>query len=235
MVLAEREELMNKRVMIVDDDYELSQMVKALLEKEGYSVLLAYDGEEALELLANHNIDLLILDVMMPTMSGYEVCRRLRESTFPVTFSIIMLTGKSSIDDKIVGLDMGADDYLTKPFDVLELLARVRAQMRIRDLQERLVNMEKLATIGQMTITLSDQINNPLASMLWHISLLKKELENQQAPSPTVINAVAAIEKAVHSINEVMTKLRKVRRPVSKEFSPGIRMLDLDKSSTPSK
>lgn len=225
---------MGKRIMIVDDDYELAQMMKALLEKEGYAVLLAYDGQEALELLANHSIDLLILDVIMPNMDGYEVCRRLRESVFSTTFSIIMLTAKSGIDDKIVGLDMGADDYLTKPFDVLELLARVRAQMRIRDLQDQLVDMEKLATVGQMAITLSHEINNPLASILWHISLLRRVLEDQQKLSPNVVDAVMAIEEAVHRISEVLAKLQKIRRPVVKEFSPGIRMFDLDESSTPS-
>ncbi len=114
-------------VLLVDDEREFVQGMKANLEREGHRVIAAYDGSEALEAFASHPIDLVLLDLMLPEVDGMEVCRRLRrESTIP----IIMLTARDDDIDKILGLEVGADDYLTKPFNFRELLARIRAIMR---------------------------------------------------------------------------------------------------------
>ena len=110
---------------------------------------------------AANAVDLILLDVTLPGITGFEVCKRIRAQGGLRQPNIIMLTGLREVVDKVTGLKMGADDYLTKPFDLPELLARVRAQLRIRELQEKLVQAEKLAIIGQMAITLSHKINNP--------------------------------------------------------------------------
>jgi two-component system response regulator MprA len=118
-------------VLLVDDDRALREAVGRALRIEGYSVLLAADGREALDLLAANQIDLLILDLGMPVMGGIEVCRRVRVSGDRV--SVLMLTARDSVSDRVTGLDAGADDYLVKPFALDELLARVRAGMRRRE------------------------------------------------------------------------------------------------------
>lgn len=116
-----------KRVLVVDDDAKTVELVKLYLQRDGYQVLAAYDGIEALKLAREGNPDLIVLDLMLPGIDGLEICRILRnESDVP----IIMLTARTTDRDKLSGLDMGADDYVTKPFSPRELAARVRVVLR---------------------------------------------------------------------------------------------------------
>jgi DNA-binding response OmpR family regulator len=124
---APRNEVAVARVLVVDDEPNLLHSVAYSLRKEGYEVITAADGEEALAKARRESWDALVLDIMLPKIDGFEVCRRLRaESTIP----ILMLTAKDSEIDRVVGLEIGADDYLTKPFSMRELVARVRAMLR---------------------------------------------------------------------------------------------------------
>jgi DNA-binding response OmpR family regulator len=117
----------NERILVVDDDALILRLVRTNLDKVGYKVLTAINGEEALDIVASELPDLVVLDLMLPKMDGYEVCRRIREfSLVPV----VMLTAKGEQVDKLKGFEMGADDYLTKPFAPPELLARVQAVLR---------------------------------------------------------------------------------------------------------
>jgi len=117
----------DKKVMIVDDDVKTVELVKLYLDRDGYQVLTAYNGLEALRLARESCPDLIVLDLMLPDVDGFEVCRTLRrESDIP----IIMLTARTTDQDKLAGLDLGADDYVTKPFSPKELMARVRAVLR---------------------------------------------------------------------------------------------------------
>lgn len=118
---------MKRQILIVDDDPKILELLKLYLEGEGYRIFLAHDGEEALALFANEQIDLLVLDVMMPKVDGMEVCRKIRESN---NVPILMLSAKAEDMDKILGLMTGADDYLIKPFNPLELIVRVKALLR---------------------------------------------------------------------------------------------------------
>lgn len=116
-----------KRILVVDDEQKIVEIVKAYLEREGYRVLVASDGKSAIEIFKREKPDLMVLDLMLPGISGYDVCRTLRkESEVP----IVMLTARDEVTDKIVGLELGADDYITKPFDPRELVARVKSVLR---------------------------------------------------------------------------------------------------------
>lgn len=114
-------------IMVVDDDPNIAQLIKLLLEKEGYAVVTAARGDEALEQFRKNPPSLLLLDVMLPGMDGWQVCRAIRQTS---TIPIIMLTAKDETFDKVLGLELGADDYVTKPFENKELLARVKAVLR---------------------------------------------------------------------------------------------------------
>lgn len=123
---------MAARILVVDDERPLVESIRFALQREGHEVAEAADGQKALELARSGRFDLVVLDVMLPGMSGFEVCRVLRqESDVP----ILLLTARSDEADRVVGLDLGADDYVTKPFSMRELLARVRAALRRRGLQ----------------------------------------------------------------------------------------------------
>jgi DNA-binding response OmpR family regulator len=116
-----------KKILIVDDEKRIVDIVKAYVEKEGYQSESAYSGREALKAAKTHKPDMIILDIMLPEMSGWDVCREIRKDT---NVPIIMLTAKDEVTDKIIGLEMGADDYVTKPFDPKELISRIRAVFR---------------------------------------------------------------------------------------------------------
>ena len=143
---------MSKTILVVDDEKPIADMSQFNLIKEGYTVICAYDGEEALEKVEEQQPDLMLLDIMLPKRDGMEVCREIRKK---YDFPIIMLTAKGSEIDKVLGLEMGADDYVTKPFSTRELIARVKANMRrlnvVAQAEEQVEESNNIA-IGSLTI-----------------------------------------------------------------------------------
>ena len=136
---------MAERILLVEDEEKLARMVELELQYEGYEVEKAFDGRTGLELALSGKFDLVLLDIMLPALSGMEVLRRLRkESQMPV----IMLTARDTVVDKVSGLDMGADDYVTKPFEPRELLARIAAQLRVHAAQPR----SSVLTVGGLRL-----------------------------------------------------------------------------------
>ena len=125
-----------KTVLVVDDEKDIVELIGFNLEKEGFSVIRAYDGEKALEYVRTKKPDLLILDLMLPGVKGLDICKMLRGKTETASLPIIMLTAKGDEIDKVVGLEMGADDYITKPFHVREFVARVKAVLRRSELRD---------------------------------------------------------------------------------------------------
>ena len=136
-------------VLVIDDEKDLLELVRYNLEKEHIDVITASDGQSGLEIGLQHKPDLVLLDLMMPGMSGLEVCRQLRGDSRTSRVPIIMLTAKAAETDKIVGLEMGADDYITKPFSVRELVARVRAALRRSTRQDEAADVIRR---GELTI-----------------------------------------------------------------------------------
>ena len=156
---------MAKRILLVDDEPLIIKGLKYTLEQEGYETLAAYDGEEALEVFFANTVDLVLLDVMLPKLDGIQVCQRIRESS---NVPIIMLTAKGEDMDKILGLEYGADDYMTEPFNILEVKARIKTILRrasqpvaaekkkiirVRDLEVNIVN--RSVTLGGKEVRLT--------------------------------------------------------------------------------
>ena len=142
------------KILVVDDERLLVKGIKFNLENEGYQVECAYDGAAAVELTRNGNFDLIILDLMMPEIDGLEACMRIREfSNVP----IIMLTARSEDTDKIIGFECGADDYITKPFNILELKARIRAMLR-RASGGTQARQNSRITVGDLTLDTEQRV-----------------------------------------------------------------------------
>lgn len=156
------------RILFAEDEHSLSRAVTALLEKNNYSVDPVYDGEEALAYLEAGNYDALILDIMMPKLDGLEVLRRLRQADNPIP--VLLLTAKSEVEDKVTGLDTGANDYLTKPFSTAELIARIRAMTR----SPAGGQVTSRLTLGNITL---DQTNFELSSPHGSFRLANKEYQ----------------------------------------------------------
>lgn len=123
----------DKRILIVDDERPIVDILKFNLEKEGFATTIAYDGEQAINVALSVKPDLILLDLMLPKIDGFNVCKEIRKH---LTCPIIMLTAKEEVVDKIIGLELGADDYMTKPFSIREVIARVKANLRKHVLPE---------------------------------------------------------------------------------------------------
>ena len=136
---------MARKILVVEDDHNISDLIRMYLDKEGFEVYTAYDGGKAVELFRAVEPDMVLLDIMLPVMDGWSVCAKIRETS---RTPIIMITAKSEVFDRIQGLEMGADDYIVKPFEMKELIARINAVLRRTeipdDTKKRLVfdNME---------------------------------------------------------------------------------------------
>lgn len=163
------------KILVVDDEPAITKSIQFSLEKEGYQVLVANDGQEAIDLAKQENPDLAIIDIMLPTVDGYDVCRTIRQE---MPIPIIMLSAKGEEIDKVLGLEIGADEYVTKPFSLRELLARVKALLRLvarhRDVKAR--EPERIE-MGDLVIDLNRHevlLNNkPLVLTLKEYELLK--------------------------------------------------------------
>ncbi|MBQ2669420.1 MAG: response regulator transcription factor [Clostridia bacterium] len=139
------------KVLIADDNNNISELIKVYFEKDGFQTVVAHDGKQAVELFKSEAPSIVILDVMMPEMDGWQVCREIRRvSNIP----IIMLTAKGETFDKVLGLELGADDYMVKPFDPKELIARVKAVLRRSETKE--TNTEKELVFPNLTINLTN-------------------------------------------------------------------------------
>lgn len=206
-------------ILIVDDEKEIADLIEIHLLNEGYKVFKACNGQEALEYLASNDVQLLILDIMMPGMDGLEVCRRIRkEQNIP----ILMLSAKSQDMDKILGLSTGADDYLTKPFNVLELLARVKSQLRRylylnpgsnQQVPRNLIVIRGLSIDkDQHTITIYDRVIN-LTPTEFEIILLLASHPGRVFAAEEIFTRVWG-EKSYDANNTVMVHIRKIREKI---------------------
>ncbi len=153
------------KILIVDDAVDTVELLRKRFRSEGYDTAEAYNGVEGLQKVAEFNPDLIVLDVMMPRMDGYEVCRRLKSDENTKYIPVLMLTAKGEVEHKIKGLDIGADDYMGKPFDYKELSARVRSLLSIKATHEKKVEEEKSGALEQMMDQVAHEIRNPLTAV----------------------------------------------------------------------
>ena len=141
-----------KRILVIEDDPDIVELLRYNLEKEDFQVYAATDGKTGLELVKRGSADLLSLDLMLPQLSGIEVCKEIRKSQEHETLPIIMLTARGEETDRVLGLELGADDYVTKPFSIREMVARVKALLRRSEREKDKIESEETLLIGPLTI-----------------------------------------------------------------------------------
>lgn len=210
---------MAKRILVVDDEKEIADLLEVYLVNEGYEVKKFYNGTDALAYVLEQSVDLAILDVMLPDMDGFALCRAIRENWY---FPIIMLTAKVEDSDKIMGLTMGADDYITKPFNPLEVTARVRGQLRrvetynpaLEKHREEIYDIRGLVlNIDQHTCTL---YGKPIELTPLEFSILAFLCERQgQVVTAEELFEEVWKEKYMDSNNTVMAHIAKIREKLS--------------------
>ena len=210
-------------ILVVDDQPINVQLLKRKLEKEGLTVLTAYNGQEALDLVSRIKPDLILLDVMMPDMDGIEVCQRLQASEASRHIPVIFVTARTSKEGKIEGLGVGAVDYITKPIDLDETLARVQTQLRfvqinreMLDLQRRLIEARRAATIGAVTQGVAHNLNNLLGVVLGYLDLIQAHYDKPAQVKKNVQNVENAVQRIVAIIKQLSTLVVKSRLPLAR-------------------
>ncbi len=208
------------RILVCDDDKEIVEAIEIYLLNEGYEVLKAYDGVQALELLEQNEVHIIIMDIMMPRMDGIRATMRLREEG---NIPVIMLSAKSEDTDKILGLNSGADDYITKPFNPLELIARVKSQLRRYTSLGSMETKQGVFTTGGLTLddmkktVTVDGENVKLTPMEYKI--LRYLMQNMEMVlSTTQIYENVWNEDAVGAENTIAVHIRRIREKI--EINP---------------
>lgn len=205
--------ILAEKILITDDEKEIAELVELYLKSAGFDVVKAYDGKQTLKFISNENISLAILDVMLPDTDGFTLCREIRKK---FTFPIIMLTAKTEDIDKITGLTIGADDYVTKPFNPLELIARVKTQLRRRTLYDKSGIASNEVNIGGLAICRNSRkctLNGNLISLTpieFDILLYLCENKGRVVSSEELFEKVWK-EKFYDSNNTVMAHIARLR------------------------
>jgi DNA-binding response OmpR family regulator len=207
-------------ILVVDDQPINVQLLKRKLEREGIQVSAAYNGAEALQLVKKEKPDLILLDVMMPDMDGIEVCQRLQSDESTRSIPIIFVTARTSKEGKIEGLGVGAVDYITKPIDLDETLARVQTQLRfvainreMIDLQRRLVEARRAATIGAVTQGIAHNLNNLLGVVIGYLDLIKAYYDKPEQVKKNAMHVEEAVHRIVSIIKQLSSLVVKSRPP----------------------
>ena len=216
------------KILIIDDVRENVFMLKHRLEKENYGIITANNGESGIEQAINELPDLILLDIMMPGKNGLQVCKELLENEKTKDIPIILVTAKVAADDIRIGLEAGAFDYIKKPFNKIELLARVKTALKYSDARKITLDVEKRNMFTATVVTANHKIRQPLTLMNLTSAAIKRELEKDEISKEVVLKKLKFLEIAVKEINEVLKQLQNIKDPVFSEYTNDIQMIDVD-------
>jgi DNA-binding response OmpR family regulator len=215
-------------ILVVDDVVENVHLLSMILKKAGYTVRSAASGRGALEAVAAEQPDLILLDIQMPDLDGYEVCERLRRDPATESVPVIMITAHGSESSaKARGLRSGANDYLTKPVAPDELLARIETQLRLRELENQRVIVERLRMVHQMITTLHHEINNPLTGILNYAEIMLRRMEKGEVPLEEAVKAFHQIRDSSIRIRDVMAKLHEITEIIVSRSESGPELINM--------
>ena len=221
------------RVMVVDDDAGYARLLVDCFSGLGFEVLYVESGALALAAVAGFHPEIILLDIRMPEMDGFEVCQSIRKNPQYASIIIIMLTSVGEVEDKIKGIDIGANDYVVKPFGLSELFEVVSRVNRFLDTKGgylRKVEEEKFTTLRGTANTVCHEINNPLTAIVGATRVLSMKLAER--PDAAELQAETQnIMEAAHRIQNITHQLARAIRVVTTEPVPGIKMIDLKASS----
>jgi two-component system cell cycle response regulator len=220
-----------KRILVVDDLPENVFMLQDRLEQEGYEVITAYNGKSGIEKAQNEKPDLILLDVMMPDINGFEVCKTLVNDSRTSDIPIIFVTAKTDAEDIKEGLDAGAYDYIKKPINKIELLARVKSELKLSDANKLLVEVEKRNTFFATVVTANHKIKQPLTLISLSSAAIKRELKNDDISKDIVLEKIKYIDLAITEITAVLDQLNKIKEPVISDYTKTVKMIQIEEET----
>jgi DNA-binding response OmpR family regulator len=204
------------KILVVDDDNYIRSFLQKRLTALGYDILLAENGEHGLQIAEEERPHLIISDWMMPKMDGTEFCRHIKNHPDLRYAYFILLTARDSAEDKIEGMEQGADDFMTKPFNDKELVARIKVGLRITALQQELSKLQHQKAVTELAITVGHEINNPLGIIMLTLQVMKKKIG-----TPREVELRQDIETMMangHRLSDIVKKLSSLEDPQFKPY-----------------
>lgn len=220
-----------KKILIIDDNPDNVFLLQSRLEKEGFEIITAYDGEMGIQKAIQEKPDLILLDVLMPDISGYDVCKTLTIKEETKLIPIILLTALIDADNIREGLQAGAFDYIKKPFNRIELIARINSALRFSETNKFLLELEKIKTFAATVVTANHEIKQPLTLINLSTAAVRREMSKPDASSENVLKRIEIIENAAKDIISVLDKLGSIKKPVITPYVNNLNIIDL-KSET---
>ena len=222
------------KILAVDDDVGLLQLINEMLARQGYEILLAENGQQAIEIATRERPDLILLDVMMPDMDGFEVCRQLRQNPDTEGILITFVTAKAKLEDKEDGFGAGGDDYLVKPFSMREMVLRVNAtleragriRVQVEAQQEKRIEEERRKAVVELAGAASHEMNQLLFAIRAYVQVVSGQVDKKRWQGD-----LDMLEEALSSMGDMIRKLGRVQKYETKEYIDDIRILDLDKAA----
>ncbi|MDA3859740.1 MAG: response regulator [Melioribacteraceae bacterium] len=216
-----------KRVLVVDDQKDNVFVLEDRLKREGYDVLKAYDGQTCIDIAEEAAPDIILLDVMMPGMSGFEVCKVLTDSKTTKNIPIILVTALTEAEDLKEGFLAGAFDYVKKPFNRVELIARVKAALRFSESQKVMLEFEKVSTFSATVSTANHEIKQPLTLINLSTAAVNRELGKDEVNKDVIKKRIGFIEDATRDIISVLDKLSSIKTPVLADWVNDVKLVEL--------
>ena len=216
------------RILVVEDEPHSRLILEKILSSNGYEILSACNAMEAKEFLTSGQpIDLILSDWIMPEIDGVELCKWVRASEELRKTFFIMVTVREETRDKVKGLDSGADDYVTKPYDEEELVARIRAGLRMQELQREVIELERKVAVVQLAATAAHEINNPLTGIFGYLDLLRTSVESG-ATTEALLCYLDKINSQAVRIRDTVANLYTLKEVQTKEYLGQQRILNLE-------
>jgi len=217
-----------KKILVIDDLPENVFILQDRLMQEGYEVITAYDGNGGIEKAYSTLPDLILLDVMMPDISGFEVCKILVNDERTKHIPIILVTARAGAEDTKEGLEAGAFDYIKKPFNKVELMARVKSALKLSDANQMVLQIEKRTTYIATIVTANHKIKQPLTLLSLSSAAIKKELEKDEISKESILNRIKYIDTAIKDINDVLNKLNSITNPELSDYAKDVKMIRVE-------
>lgn len=217
-----------QKILVVDDLPENVFMLQDRLENEGFDVVTAYDGKTGIEKALSELPDLILLDIMMPDITGIEVCKYLVSEPTTKLIPIILVTAKSGAEDTKEGLESGAFDYIKKPFNRIELMARIKSALKLSEANKLYLNSEKRSTFAATVVTANHKIKQPLTLLSLSSAAIKRELNKDIISKENLLARLQYIDIAIKEINDVLNQLNTIKDPVLSDYANSIKMIKVD-------
>jgi DNA-binding response OmpR family regulator len=216
------------RILVVEDEPQSMHILERILTSNGFDVLTASGGNEAKELLTSSQpIDVVLSDWIMPVIDGVELCKWVKSSDRLRKTFFILVTIREETRDKVTGLDSGADDYVTKPYHEDELVARIRAGLRLQELQREVIELERKMAVVQVAATAAHEINNPLTGIFGYLDLLRASVESG-ATKEALLTYIDKISGQAVRVRDTVARLSTLKEVQTKEYLGKQRILDLN-------